>query len=220
MAVLEADVDGLVTLTLVKGDSDDLLVTVTDDATPPVPIDLSKAVDGTASRRAILRFAVKSEPALQTNAEALVFKTSHRDDQVPFLAQSGGTLGQARVLVDKQDTEDGDPTASFSWDLEVSRQDALRSGASVGTVSFTAGSLVVAGTGTAFDKAQPGDILQPLGALNTLPVLINKVVSASSLEADFKDWQAEPNVTFEIRRGKHRTAVRGPFILEQGVVAK
>lgn len=220
MALLEPDVNGLVELTLVKGDSDDLLVTVTDDSDPPVAINLSQAVDGTPNRRAILRFAVKSDPPTQDNDEALVFKASYYDDQIPFLAQSGGTVGQARVLIDKPDTEGGDAAATYAWDLEVTRQDSLRSGASGGTLTFSAGSSSVAGAGTAFTRAKVGDVLQPLGVLNARPALITRIISATSLETDFDGWAAESGVAFEVRRGKHRTAARGPFVLEQDVVSQ
>lgn len=219
MATLEPDDDGLITITLVRGDSDDLLVTVVDDAVPPVPVDLSKAVDGTAARPAVIRFSVKSKPDQQTNEEALVFKTSHYPDQIPFLAQAGATMGQCRVLIDKPDTETGDPAVKWKWDLEVSRQDALRSAASVGTLAFTPGSDVVVGTATQFQNARQGDVLQPLGVLNLLPVMVIEVLSATQLRTSFSGWQAEAGVTFEIRRGKNRTAARGPFTLLSGVVA-
>jgi hypothetical protein len=218
VATLEPDSRGLVTLTLVRGDSDDLLVTVVDEA--GVAINLGQAVDGTAARAAVLRLAVKSDPAEQTNAEALVLKRSYYADEIQFLTQSGATLGQARVLVDKPDTLGGDPSTAYQWDLEVTRQDVLRSGASAGTASFTAGSAVVVGAGTAFTRAKVGDVLQPLGVLNTAPCLIAEITSAGQIVADFADWQTEAGVAFEIRRGRHRTAVRGPFVLVQDVVAQ
>jgi hypothetical protein len=212
---------GELQLSLIRGDSDDFLVTVTDDATPtPNPIDLSKAVDGTANRRAVVRFAVKTDPDAQTNAEATVFKASHYDDQLPFLAQSGATMGQCRVLVDKGDTEAADPSATYRWDIEVSRQDSLRTGASVGTFAVTAGSKTITGTGTAFTKAKVGDIFQPLGVLNTRPVIVDAVVSATQLTVDYDGWTTESGVAFEVRRGKHKTAARGPFVVESGVVAQ
>jgi hypothetical protein len=220
MAVLQPDADGLVTLVLIRGDSDDFLVTVTDDAVPPVAIDLSKAVDGTVGRRAIVRFAVKTDPDTQSNQEALVFKSSHLDDQLPFLTQAGATMGQCRVLIDKPDTEGADTTASYTWDLEVSRQDSLRSGASGGTYQVAPGTGAVLGTGTAFTKAKVGDIFQPLGALNTRPSIIDKIVDDTHMTVDFTTWQAESGQALEIRRGKHKTAARGPFTLESGVVAE
>lgn len=219
-----------VTLSLILGDSEDFLVTVTDDATPtPNKIDLSKAVDGTVARPAIVRFAVKEDPADETNAEALVFKTSYYDDEIQFLAQAGATLGQCRLLLDKPDTEGADPSANadgtatsvaYRWDLEVTRQDVLRSGASGGTVALVAGSIVVTGTGTTLQKAKVGDVLQPLGVLNTKPVKITKVVSATSIEVEAAIFQNESGIAFEVRRGKHKTAAKGPFSLIQGTVAE
>lgn len=221
MAVLEPDANGLVTLTLVRGDSDDFLVTVTDDAATPAPIDLSKAVDGTVNRRAIVRFSVKTTPPdTVANTDAVIFKSSSWDDQIPFLVQTGATLGQCRVLIDKPDTETADPTGSYVWDLEVSRQDSLRTGAYVGTYAVTPGSGVVVGSGTAFLKAKVGDIFQPLGPGNTRPVIIDKITDNTHMTVDYTTWSAESGQSFEVRRGKHRTAARGPFTLESGVVSQ
>lgn len=212
---------GELQLSLVRGDSDDFLVTVTDDATPtPNPIDLSKAVDGTANRRAVVRFAVKTDPDTQTNAQAAVFKTSHYDDQLPFLTQSGATVGKCRILIDKGDTEDAEVALAYRWDLEVSRQDSLRTGASVGTFSVVAGSSTVTGLGTAFQNVRVGDIFQPLGPLNVRPAIVDAVVSPTQITVDFDGWTAESGVAFEVRRGKHKTAARGPFVVETGVVAQ
>ncbi len=209
-----------VTLELTQGDSEDYLITVKDDATPtPALIDLSKAVDGTAARPAIVRFAVKAAPADESNAEATVFKTSYFTAQIVFLTQSGLTLGQCRALIDKPDTQ-GVEAGDYRWDVEITRQDVLRAGASGGTVSVGSGSVVVAGSGTAFTKAKVGDVLQPLGGLNLAPVKITKVTSNTSLEVEAAIFQTEAGISFEIRRGKHKTAGRGPFTLLQSVVAE
>lgn len=223
MAVSETDTEGELQITMVRGDSDDFLVTVKDDATPtPNKIDLSKAVDGTASRPAVVRFSVKRDPPEeQTNTEALCFKHSAYTDQIPFLAQAGATLGQCRILLDKPDTEEGDPDLTYRWDIEVTRQDILRSAASVGTISLTAGSATVVGIGTAFQNAKVGDVLQPLGPLNAgVPAIIKKVLTATSIEVDHSNFQNEAGQAFEVRRGKHKTAARGPFVLQSGVVAE
>ena len=220
MGVVTND-DGEMEITLVRGDTDDFLVTVTDDATPtPNKINLSQAVDGTASRNAVVRFAVKSKPEDQDNTEALCFKHSAFDDEIPFLVQAGATLGQCRVLLDKPDTEEGDPDLEYRWDIEVTRQDILRTAASGGTVSMVAGSAVITGVGTAFQNAKVGDVFQPLGVLNAgKPAIVQSVASATSMTVDHSNFQTEPGVTFEVRRGKHKTAARGPFVLQSGVVA-
>lgn len=219
MAITETD-DGELQITLVRGDSDDYVVTVTDDAVPtPNSINLSQAVDGTPSRNAIIRFAVKEFPDKQDNVDALVFKHSAYADQIPFLTQSGATLGKCRVLVDKPDTEPGDPDVDYRWDIEVTRQDALRTAASGGTVALTAGSTTVVGTGTAFQNAKQGDVLQPLGTNLAVPAIIQEVVSATEVTVDHGNFQTEVGASFEIRRGKHKTAARGPFVLLSGVVA-
>ena len=209
-----------VTLSLVGGDSEDFIVTITDDATPtPAKINLSQAVDGTANRPAIVRFAIKADPDSDDNSEAVVFKTSYFTDQIQVLAQAGLTLGQCRLLLDKPDTVDAE-AGDYRWDLEVTRQDVARAGAGGGTMTVTANSVVVTGTGTAFNKAKLGDVLQPLGILNTKPVKITKVVSANSLEVEAAIFEPEAGITFEIRRGKHKTAARGPFTIIQSVVSQ
>lgn len=205
---------------MVLGDSEDFLVTVTDDVTPtPNKINLSQAVDNTPDRPAILRWAAKRTPADDTNAEAIAFKSSYNGDEIIPLTQTGATLGQARLLIDKPDT-DSEAAGSYRWDLEITRQDVLRAASGVGTIAVLSGSKVVTGTATTFLKAKVGDVLQPLGGLNVAPVKIAKVVSNTSLEVEEAIFLTEsPVPSFEIRRGKHKTARKGPFVLEQGVVA-
>jgi hypothetical protein len=218
MATLTPDASGRVTISVNRGDSDDLLFTVMDDAASPAAVDLSKATDGTASRRAILKFVVKTVPVNQASPEELFLRTSYADSEIMFATQSGATLGQATVMLDKPDIETADVDVSYAWGLDVIRQDALRAGASAGTVSYVNGSATVLGSGTAFGNAKAGDVLQPLGVFNGRPVIILEVVSDTELLMDFDTWTTEPGVAFEIRRGKHRLAVRGPFDVQPGLI--
>lgn len=205
-------------LSIVAGDSVDYVVTVQDDARPPNKIDLSKAVDGAVSRPAIIRFAVKEDPSVDSNEDALVFKTSYVASEIAPLAQSGATLGQCNILIDKADTEDIE-VGEYRWDIEVTRQDALRT--SAGTVTCATGSKSVTGVGTNFLLAKVGDVFQPLGVLNTKPAIITKIVSATVLEIETSALLVtEAAVAFEIRRGRHKTAQRGPFEVLEGVVDK
>jgi hypothetical protein len=205
-------------LELVVGDSEDFLLTLRDEN--DVLIDLSKAVDGTANRPAIIRFAVKDN-ADDDNSLARVYKTSFDTEEIQVLTQSGATLAMARILVDKPDTEDIEPS-SKRWDCEVTRQDFIRPLASVGTVSLTAGSNAVVGAGTDFTKAKVGDVLMPTSGTNTKPALISKIISATSLEVEdgIVFTATEPGITFEIRRGKSRTAARGNMAMSAGIVRK
>lgn len=206
-----------ITLSMVNGDSQDYLVTVTDDASTPARINLSTAVDGTATRSAIVRFAIKSIPSTQLNSDSgVVFKSSYDSSQIAFLAQSGTTVGQCRVLLDKPDTVSLD-AGTYRWDLEVTRQDTLRTSASTGVLSVTAGTTLVQGTATAFTAAKVGDVLQPLGT-NRAPVKIASITSATQLLVEYPIFSTETTVAFEIRRGKHRTAAYGPFTMLQSVV--
>jgi hypothetical protein len=210
---------GEVAITLTRGDSDDITISVVDSETPPVAVNLSTAVDGTANRPAIIRFAVKASADL-TNAEAVVFKDSHASDEIEVLPQSGATLGKCALYLEKADTEGAEP-GEYVWDVEVSRQAALKVAASVGTLAFTSGSNVVTGTGTAFRNARAGDILHPTsGASSGKPAIIDKIVSDTSVQVSWGGFPTESLVTFEIRRGQHKTAVRGPFTLAPGVVAQ
>jgi hypothetical protein len=206
-------------LELTQGDSEDYLVTVHNDAvTPLVGLDLSTAVDGTANRPAIVRFAVKKNPSSESNADAAVFKSSYYADQISFLPQLGATLGQCRALLDKPDTKDV-PAGAYRWDVEVTRQDVLRFGASTGTLTTVAGSARVVGVGTFFTRAKVGDVVQILAGPDVLrPVKIVAISSDTLLEIEAPVFSSAAGSAFEIRRGKHKTAARGPFTLLQSVV--
>jgi len=212
---------------LVKEDSADILVTVRipSVADPAVLelVNLDVAVDGTVARPCILRFAVKTKDSPDVaNDAGLLFKSSHFPDQIDILAQSGATLGQARVLVDKPDTTAGDADESYCHDLEVTQQDALRTGAQTGTIEVQASpdGATVLGVGTAFLKAKVGDTLQVLdGNNNATPALIESIASDVSMVVSLDTWVTPAaGLTFEIRRGKHTTAARGAFVLETGQV--
>lgn len=208
-----------VDLELTLGDSDDILITVEDDASPPRRIDLSQAVDGTADRPAIIRVAVKKDPARDLNSEAVLFKTSYAVDEIEILPQAlDATKGQCRVRIDKPDTEDED-AGDYSWDVEVTRQDIQRTGAQVGTLTLTEGSKTITGVGTAFTKAKVGDVIHPTsGAADGRPVVISKIVSDTQAESEYAWPTGESDVTFELRRGKSKTAASGTFTLVQDVV--
>lgn len=210
----------IVDIELVRGDSDDILVTITDDASPtPNLIDLSVATDATINRPAIVRFAVKKDPSKEANVKAAVLKLSYDASQLEILPQAvPATKGQCKVKLDKPDTSDN-KAGDYSWDLEVTRQDVTRPGASVGTAAIVAGNVTMTGTGTAFTKAKVGDVVQVTSGPNSgRPALITKITSATVIETE-RAWEdADVAATFEIRRGKSKTAVRGKFTLVQDVV--
>lgn len=199
------------TITMVQGDSEELLLTMTDDADTPANLNLSVAVDGTASRPAVVRFAVKKDPAADANEDALIFKTSYDDEEIDTaLAQPH----QATLYIDSPDTA-GIEAGTYRWDLEVTRQDFVRT--SAGTISVSAGSTTVTGSGTSFLRANVGDVLQPLGT-NTKPVIVTAIASDTSLTVESPVFQTEAGLAFELRRGYHRTSARGPFVIVEGVV--
>ena len=211
----------------VRGDSDDFLVTVVEpdpndinDPPAKIPVDLSIAVDGTPARPVILRMAAKEDPD-DSNDIALFFRDSTNGPQeIEFFPQTGLTLGQARILIDKYDTEEGEP-GLYQWDLEVSQQDFLRAGASVGTLAIVEGSDLIVGTGTTFLKnAKRGDIIQLLGT-NNKPVLIEEIIDDLNIRVNTTVFQNEPALaTFEVRRGKHFTAAYGCLELVAGQVGQ
>lgn len=210
----------IVDIEMIRGDSDDILVTITDDASPtPNTIDLSVATDGTVNRPAVVRFAVKKDPTKEANAKAAVFKVSYDASQIEVLAQAvPATRGQCKVKIDKPDTADN-KAGDYSWDLEVTRQDALRTGASVGTLACVAGSKVVIGTATALRAAKVGDVVQITSGPNSGRVSIIEAIASDTLFTCERAWEdADASATFEVRRGKSKTAVRGKFTLVQDVV--
>jgi hypothetical protein len=215
----DRDVD--LQMTMVRGDSLNLLVAVKDFSTDPeVAVDLSEATDGTAARPAVVRFSVKERPDDDLNSEAIVYRTSYTPSGIEVLDQSiAANLGKFLVKVDKEDTEeDGDPELQYRWDIEVSLQGELRTDA--GTVTLVAGSKIVTGVGTAFlSTVRKGDIFQPLD-VNDIPAIVTKVVSDTVLWVEFTGWSDESGLDYEIRRGEHITVRRGPFTILSGVVAE
>lgn len=217
-----------------KADSADVLLTVTEDEAdedgvyPPVRLDL--AVDGTASRHAILRWAVKRSPKSDDNVDALVYKDSQRGPSEIRLSDQvdESTRGQAEAFIDPTDTSDSDdPTVSrdddalHRHDYEVNRQDFVRDGVSgVGTVSVVDGSDVVTGVGTAFLLAKRLDILNLVDVDNVLrPALITSIVSNTELRVGRTSWVTATGVAFEVRRNRRKTVLGGPFKLLTEVVS-
>jgi hypothetical protein len=217
MATIKAPAE--VDISLVRGDSDDILVTVKDTAQPTQNlINLGTATDGTPSRPAVLRYAAKAAPSKDKNAAAAIFKASYRTDEIEVLPQTGLTVGQCVVKIDKPDTSDN-KAGVYAHDFEVVRQDVPRPGAGVGTAAIVASAVGVTGTGTAFTKAKAGDVLHPTSGPNLgAPRLISKVVSATALEVEVAWETSDAAATFEIRRGKAKTAFTGKLTLVQDVV--
>lgn len=214
-ATLTTQDDGQVNIAMVRGDSVDLLMTLVDDAA--AALDLSKATDGTAARPAILRASVKADPDNQKNSEAIVFKTSQVPSDITVLPQNvTNTKGKAKVFIDKPDTETTDTTQAYRWDLEVTRQDTVRT--SAGTITLSPGGGVV-GAGTSFTSAKRGDVLQPLGT-NSIPAIVVSVADDTHMVVDFAGYSAEAGAAFELRRGHSNTVLRGAFNLLSGVVAQ
>lgn len=213
-------------LCLVRGDSDDILVTVRqpdpndiiNDPPDKITVRLDQAVDGTAARPAVLRFAVKEDPD-DANAQAIIFKRSGSVENIEVLDQTVSlTEGQAVIHIDKEDTED-DCADTTKWDLEVSQQDYLRGGAQTGTIQLQADTGAVIGTGTTFTKVKRGDMLQTTaGGNQATPAIVILVTSDTEMTVEFTDWTPETGIAFEIRRGRHFTAARGDFTLEDGQV--
>lgn len=206
---------------ITRGDSDDIMITFVNDADPPVPYDLSKSTDGVADRPAIVRYAVKVR-VTDTNEQALIVKRSYDDTEIMVLPQDGdledpdNTVGVVAVFLDIPDTL-GKKTGSFWWDLDVTRQGMLRSGAQSGTLTFN-GTAVVAGVGTNFTRGKVGDVVHiTSGAMSGKAVLIAKITSSGQMTLDLP-FAAETGVTFELRRGFRKTPLRGPFIIGNEVI--
>lgn len=220
---------------LVKGDSDEWLVTVTEpnDADPEVrdPVRLDQAVDATQDRYAIVRVAAKLKGTDDDNVEALFFKDFQRgSSDINYLDQTTSP-GQAEVFIDTADTNESDDpvvdrdatTALHDYDVEVNRQDVERAGASgVGLVSVTNGSNVVTGNGTAtFSNAKCEDIINLLDAGNLLrPAIITKIIDDNTIEVGRTLWVDATDVAYEIRRNRRRTGAYGDLFFRRERVSK
>lgn len=223
-------------LTLVKGDSKELLIVVTEADTastdtplPRLPINLWEAVDGTVDRHAIIRFAAKRKESDGDNDDALLFKDSQKGPSDINILNQGTNESQAELLQDVADTNtseepviDRGDDALHSYDVEVNRQDVERAGASgVGTVSVTNGSNIVTGTGSLFSNAKCEDILNLLDAGNLhRPTLITKVVSDTEIEVGRTIWTDALTSTYEVRRNRRRTAASGDLFFLRERVSK
>lgn len=220
---------------LIKGDSDEWLLTVTEpndvDPTQRDPVRLDQAVDGTADRYAILRAAGKRKGSDDTNAEALFFKDSQRGaSDIAINGDQVTNPGNAEILIDTVDTsETEEPTidrgddAIHDYDVEVNRQDVERAGASnVGTISVTNGSNTVTGAGSTFTNAKPGDIIQITDAGDNLtrPALILSITDDTTLVVDRTIWTDEAGAAYEIRRNRRRTGAYGDLFFYRERVSK
>jgi hypothetical protein len=212
MATATVDTD-VIELTI--GEGDDRLITFRDPALtdPDNPdadlIRLDQATDATADRFAVVRFAVKRNPSRQSNANADIFKTSYRDDEIAIQNQAVvATQGRAMLKIDEPDTTGKKPSDDYCYEVFLTRQDVLRPGASVGTIDALAdGTGAVTGTGTAFLNAKPGDVLTVVGGANDLAVSrIQTITDNGTMILERTTWSAQTTVTFEIRRGAGRTA--------------
>jgi len=218
-------------ITLVREDSDEILFTVREPdplsvTAPPAlqTVRLDQAVDGTPNRNAIVRFAAKEDPD-DPPAAALIYKDSSDPEDVVFLDQTAPTTeGQGVIYIDKGDTTDFDAgthtdPVRYPHDLEVTRQDFIRSGAQGGTLSLVAGAKTVVGAGTTFAQARVGDVLQPLGGINDAkPAVIQSVTDDNNVTVHHANWVNEANIAFEIRRGRSFTGARGDICLVHGQV--
>lgn len=201
---------------LVVGDSFDLNFVVKNDAVVPVAIDLSKAIDGTASRPAVLRFAIVKALG-DPPAKAVVYKDSYDPAQIFVKTQTAPDIGAVVVRGDSQDTDQAKPKADLPWDLEITRQDFIRTQA--GTLTFD-GTTTVVGFGTNFLLMKRGDIIHPTSGANSgKPVIVEAVTDALHIVIDRAIYGAEAGVTFEGRRGYRRTSAKGKVTLVEGAVS-
>lgn len=202
-------------LEIVIGDAFDLEFTVKNDAAVPVAVNLSTAIDGTASRPAVARFAIGKKKG-DTNEKAVVFKDSYDAAQIFVKAQTGATLGQLVVRGDSADTDTAKAKDDLPWDLEITRQDFIRTQA--GTLTFD-GTKTVVGVGTNFLLLKRGDVIHPTsGAASGKPVIVESVTDATHVVIDRAVYAAESGVSFEGRRGYRRTVAKGNVDLVEGVV--
>ncbi len=202
-------------LTLIRGDSKNWRVTITDTASPANPINLDQDLDGNGGHPAVLKFSTKVDPRDPNNV-AVILKTSYYPEDVEILDQ-GAFEGQALVKVVKDDTWEAEVSSELEWDIELYRQGEAIVGGDAGTIEVTAGSGTVEGTGTDFALAKVGDILVPAGATapNQKPVTVTEVVSTTELVTDYTAWTSEAAVSYALRKGDSKTVAKGTFDLQQ-----
>lgn len=187
-------------LSLVRGDSRNYRITITES-------DLVTPVDIT---NGIIRFAVKRFPG-QSNADALIFKTSYDNAEVLL---SDPVNGECLVQVFPGDAHDA-AVGEYCWDLDLTRRGALLTNA--GDISVVAGSQIITGASLDLAKVLPGDVLAPAGAVaaNQKDLVITAVggdgsaldPGAGNLRTDYSDWVTENNFSLEIYRGNRKTPV-------------
>ena len=162
-----------------RGDSFNIGLQLQNDSDPPSAVDLGVSV---------VRFAAKqgygltnSKGVLVGNSGALILKRSYdpREIEIPL-----GTGGQAVIKIKKRDTLDH-PLVPFVWDLEVTK--AIEEVPSTGTVTVTAGSDTIMGTGASFGDLDLGDIIEVQGKR----VLILDRIDDQNIQVDYSDWTSE-----------------------------
>lgn len=160
------------------------------------PVNLDEAVDGTASRPAVLVFEWR-------RGNSRVFKkTNYDSEEIQVLDQSTNP-GQFLMRLDEPDTDAAKVGQLYRYELAVSRQDIVRAGAQGGTAAVTTGDGTLTGTGTTWSEAKPGDIIQATnGAANGQQARVIMVNSDTEVVTDRANWITASGFTFEIRRGK------------------
>jgi len=198
-------------LTLVRGDSKNFRIKITDDA--GAPLDITNAV---------FKFAVKRRPS-DLNVDSLIFNASYSIDEVNIDLP---LLGELIVFILPSDTY-SKSTGSFCWDAELTRREGLKS--SAGSIEVAPGSGIMIGTAIDFSAVKVGDILLPAGvtAPNQVQVTILDVggsgldtdPGAGNLLTDYTNWDAESGVSIQVFKGNRKTpaGLSGKFIITADV---
>lgn len=191
-------------LTVQQSETTTFQVTVTDEASPPVAIDVTNR---------ILKFkAFKRYNALAP----LILKTSYDSTEIEKTDPANGIF---KVYLDQQDTQG--LAGYYRWMIEV--YEKLGSASTTGTLDVTNGSNILSGTGLALDEIKDGDILVLTSgeAANTKDITIFKQVDADGvetgdLESDYYDWTTETGLSFTIYRSSKKipTSLCGEFTIE------
>lgn len=197
---------------LYRGDDLDLRVQLQNDGDPPDQVSLDQSVVRWAAKQGygLVPTSLKNRVILGNEA-ALIVKRSYDPAEVEL---SDAARGRAIVHLRRDDTW-ALPSVSAVWDLEVTKPVSdvtLPEGARVQLVPGSDVALAVNVLWSGL-SLRGGDIFEADGRR----VLVREVLSDMHLRLDWSSWTGGLT-SFQLRRGRTKTAASGAFVLMGDVV--
>lgn len=191
-------------LTIQQSETTTYEITVTDDATPPVAVDITNR---------ILKFKVFKR---YNSINPLILKTSYDDTEID---KTDPTAGVFQVYLDQQDTEGW--AGTYRWAAEV--YEKLSSASTTGTLDVENGSGVLEGTSLVMSEIKDGDILLLTSGepANVVEITVWKELDSDGVEtgnllSDYSNFTTETGLSFTIYRSNKKipTGLCGEFTIE------